>query len=159
MACKHSVASHFTKQGKWAGCSAVPPGTMFALVPLPAKRASIQRAPRSVTNVATAAVDALDDLAGLPDVDPTEAPPRPVRTAYRVRYFVADGVDPDTAPLGDDFSRMRFKTLAAVHVKGPDGTLSRDILKRTRLKHGQAQRALSWLVENGLVSKRPDTKR
>lgn len=122
VACQHPIHKHLDKHGAWVGCPEADPDTTFILVPV--------RTVRSTAQVARPATT-------------TAAPVRTVRSQVgvarpRFRYVC---VDRRARPVLSEVRAKVYDTLR----KHPEGLLSRDLIKRTKLVHGSIQQTLNWL--------------
>ena len=139
-ACKRSITSHFDTEGRFVGCTAVPDGTVFDLVPVSAE---------------------MDDLLatnplGVPATTPTDAPTR-TREFRRARYWATmpSGKRPDQLHLHSDH---RKRVLQAIYDYGKTGAISTEIREKSGLENNQIQQALSWLRAHRLVEAREDAE-
>lgn len=128
VACKRAGIGHFDEHGKWLGCTHVPEGTIFVLVPV------------------------------LPQTDTPPAPANgstntTKRSANRRLVYMVKNM---SAVPKKGLTPRRQKVLKAIQSSG-GRALTREILSKTRLPNNSVQEALSWLRGHGVIESQEDT--
>jgi hypothetical protein len=128
-ACQQSAASHFDSAGRWLGCTAAPDAVTFVLWPV-----------STATNGSTPPPT--------PTLEPAQGQPQ--RRFYRARHYYAGPRDLSSLTLSDH----RRRVLEAIRDAGKAGTLSRDVVKATKLSYGSVTQATDWLQNQHLIESR-----
>jgi DNA-binding transcriptional ArsR family regulator len=146
--CGKTVSSHF-QDGKWLGCPAGDPATVYILVPAAKgfdKAMAGTREQRGVFAATKAPAIAHEKAAAVEPVKPVGVISRGFR---RARYVSGLRANANLAKL--PLSETRRKVLRTVHQAGERGLLARQIGKRAKLPHGSVQQTLNWLRSQKLV--------
>lgn len=161
VACQNPIHAHLDTSGAWVGCPEADDDTTFILVPVRTIRSNqpeiVNAAPvRSIGAKVVApqhpfrrATDAGTNGTGKKHAAKLKTPVRTLRSATpiarpRYRYYV---VDRRVRPVLSDVRGKVYDTLRAQ----PDGMLSRELIKKTKLVHGSVQQTLNWLRSAKMV--------
>lgn len=146
VACQKPIHAHVDTRGTWVGCPEADEDTTFILVPVRTLRST---APATVSAAPSRSISARVTLPQRRTTDGPKAPIRTLRSASpiarpRYRYYATER---RVRPVLSDVRAKVYDTLRA----HPDGMLSRELIKKTKLVHGSIQQTLNWLRSAKMV--------